>query len=129
MNQVSKDAFKSVMDSFKEFETLGNNWCDKLDIGSAAKARSYAKKILGDMRVFVEATINESNKIASEAFIQEAAKVVLAEVPKEVVEEVKVVKEVIAPVAAKVVEAVKTQVAPKADPLPSFSSPKDPIKK
>lgn len=131
MNQKSKDAFDLLLGYFKEFEKEGTKWCTSLDIGGAARARGYAKKIVNDMRVFVDATITEAGKIPS----------VQVEVPKE--EPIVVAEPVVAPkieqpvVAPKVTPVVEVKAAveevkvveDKSDKLPGFSSPKNSIKK
>lgn len=92
MEKVSKKIFKEIMEYVKEFEALGNKWCEEDDLGSIARSRSYAKKIMTAMKPFIETSIKETDAmIAAES----AAKIVEL-VP--VVEEVVVVEAPVVPV-------------------------------
>lgn len=92
MGNVSKVLFKEIMVFVKEFESLGNKWCEENDISSVARARSYGKKIISAMKPFIEESIKETDAaIAAEA----AAKIVVPVVEEVlVVDEVPVVEEV-----------------------------------
>ena len=68
MDNVSKVLFKEIMVFVKEFESLGNRWCEENDLASVAQARSYGKKIMSAMKPFIEASIKETDAaIAAEA--------------------------------------------------------------
>jgi len=93
MGNASKVLFKEIMVFVKEFESLGNKWCEENDISSVARARSYGKKIISAMKPFIEESIKETDAaIAAEAAAKIVVPVVEEVVP--VVEEVIVVEEV-----------------------------------
>ena len=96
MGNASKVLFKEIMVFVKEFESLGNKWCEENDISSVARARSYGKKIISAMKPFIEESIKETDAaIAAEA----AAKIVVPVVVPVVEEVAPVVEEVlVAPV-------------------------------
>lgn len=93
MDNVSKVLFKEIMVFVKEFESLGNRWCEENDLASVAQARSYGKKIMSAMKPFIEASIKETDAaIAAEAaklatpVIEETKVPEVPEVPELVVE-------------------------------------------
>jgi len=85
MDNVSKVLFKEIMTFVREFESLGNKWCEENDLNSVARARSYGKKIMTAMKPFIEESIKETDAaVAAE---------VAASTIDPVVEEVKVVED------------------------------------
>ena len=95
MDNVSKVLFKEIMLYVKEFETLGNKWCEENDLASVARARSYGKKIISAMKPFIEASIKETD----------------AAVAAEAAEAAKLSTPVVEPVIEVIVEPVETVVA------------------
>ena len=68
MEKISKGLFKEIMVFVKQFEALGNKWCEEEDLASIAQARSYGKKIISAMKPFIESSIRETEAaIAAEA--------------------------------------------------------------
>ena len=114
MDNVSKVLFKEIMLYVKEFETLGNKWCEENDLASVARARSYGKKIISAMKPFIEASIKETDAaVAAEAVklatpVVEPVVEVVVEPVAEVVAEpvVEVVEQVVEPVVEVVPEVV-----------------------
>ncbi len=62
--KTSKDAFEEIMACIVEFEQLGKIWIAKKDVGSAAKARNYAKKIMKSSKDFVKMSVVEAKNVA-----------------------------------------------------------------
>ncbi len=62
----SKDVFKTIESNFIEFKTEGSVWCDTGDVAAASRARSYSKKIMKDMRLFVALSIKEAVNFKAE---------------------------------------------------------------
>jgi len=60
---TSKDVFAQLEDHIAEFRALGQDWCDNDTVVSAAKARSYGKKIINALRNFTDLTIVEEVNI------------------------------------------------------------------
>jgi hypothetical protein len=85
MDNVSKVLFKEIMTFVREFESLGNKWCEENDLNSVARARSYGKKIMTAMKPFIEESIKETDAAV-------AAEVIASKIDP-VVEEVKVVED------------------------------------
>ena len=102
MGNASKVLFKEIMVFVREFESLGNKWCEENDISSVARARSYGKKIISAMKPFIEESIKETEAaIAAEA----AAKIVVP-----VVEEVVTVVEEVPTVPVEVTTVVEESI-------------------
>ncbi len=103
MEKVSKKIFKEIMTYVKEFETLGNKWCEDDDLGSVAKSRSYAKKIMTAMKPYIETSIKEADLMIStaEQVVPEVVEPVVETVVEPVVEEVKVEEVKVEPKPAK----------------------------
>ena len=114
MDNVSKVLFKEIMLYVKEFETLGNKWCEENDLASVARSRSYGKKIISAMKPFIEASIKETDA----AVAAEAAKLA-APVVVPVVEEAVVVEPVVEVAAEPIVEVVEpvVEVVPEVAPI------------
>ena len=70
---TSKEMFVQIMDNVKEFETVGQDWCANDTIVSAAKARSYSKKIIAGLRAFVDYSLAEETELVRLAAIAAAA--------------------------------------------------------
>lgn len=70
---TSKEVFAQILGYVNEFETNGQDWCDNDVVVSAAKARSYSKKIINGLRAFVDLTIAEEAEIERAAQLAAAA--------------------------------------------------------
>lgn len=119
MGNVSKVLFKEIMVFVKEFESLGNKWCEENDISSVARARSYGKKIISAMKPFIEESIKETDAaIAAEATAAEAAAKIVVPVVEEVsvVEEAPVTPVEVAPVVEETISAEIIAEAPVVEP-------------
>lgn len=123
MEKISKGLFKEIMVFVKQFEALGNKWCEEEDLASIAQARSYGKKIISAMKPFIESSIRETEA----AIAEEKSKLDAVVVPEPIVEvveppvetkveevvvnvEVPVVEEVVVPIVEEV--KVEVEVAP-----------------
>ena len=62
----SKDVYESILDDFENFKNTGEEWCELEDITAAGQARNYAKRIIKNMRTFVQATIEEAALVKPE---------------------------------------------------------------
>jgi hypothetical protein len=94
MDNVSKVLFKEIMTFVREFESLGNKWCEENDLNSVARARSYGKKIMTAMKPFIEESIKETDAAVAAEVIASTIDPVVDEV--KVVEDTPVVEEPIA---------------------------------
>lgn len=94
MVRTSKEVFAEILNYAMEFESVGQEWCDKGSIGAAGKARSFSKKLMEELRTFVKLTIEEEVNMAN-VVATPVTTAPVVEVPKEVVKE-----PVVAPVAA-----------------------------
>ena len=56
---TSKEIFAQIMGNVNEFEAVGQDWCDNDTVVSAARARSYSKKIIASLRSFVDLSLAE----------------------------------------------------------------------
>ena len=72
---TSKEIFDQIMVNVNEFEINGQDWCDNGTVVSAAKARSYSKKLISGLRAFVDASL------AEELEIERAAQLAAAQAP------------------------------------------------
>lgn len=61
---TSKEVFAQILGNVNEFEINGQDWCDNDTLVSAAKARSYSKKIISGLRLFVDLSLAEETELA-----------------------------------------------------------------
>ena len=87
---TSKEMFAQIMGNVNEFEAVGQDWCDNDTVVSAARARSYSKKIISGLRAFVDMSLAEEIELARLAAIAAAEAEAAAQnesTPEPVVEE------------------------------------------
>ncbi len=77
--KTSKDAFEEIMTCIVEFKQLSKAWFDKNDVGSAAKARRYAKKIMNSSKDFVSSSIIEAKNLSVKAEPEEVVFTIVEE--------------------------------------------------
>ena len=85
---TSKEIFAQIMGNVNEFEAVGQDWCDNDTVVSAARARSYSKKIISGLRAFVDLSLAEEIELSRLAAIVAAEAAAQNEpTPEPVVEE------------------------------------------
>ena len=81
----SKDIIKLIDADMAQFKALGDKWVEADDVAAAAKSRSYAKRLMKNLKMYVRESMKDAENVK----------------PVEVVEFVEVIEE-------EVVEAPKS---------------------
>lgn len=91
----SKVMFKKILEDMEQFKALGSEWVDADDKSSVAKSRSYAKRLMKDLKSFIVLSMADEKlvkpkpvPVVEEPVIEEAP-----EVEEEIIEEVEEVEE------------------------------------
>lgn len=101
----SKNIYKAIEADMAQFKALGDKWVAEEDKSSCAKSRSYAKKLMKSLKMYV------STSIADEKLVKPKP-VVVEEVVAEVIEEEVEVEEVAEEIEEEVVEEEESEDAP-----------------
>lgn len=82
----SKRLFKLIEADCMEFMELGQEWTDSDNISSVAKSRSYAKKLMKNLKSYVTASIVDADSVKPAEVAEPVEEVEVEEVEVEEVE-------------------------------------------
>jgi hypothetical protein len=84
----SKVTFKRIVADMEKFKSFGTEWADADNKSSVAKSRSYAKRLMKDLKSFISLSMADEKLVKPKPVIVEEASEVEEEIIEEEVEEV-----------------------------------------